>query len=172
MKGLMKTSSLALIIFAGLSQSSFADPTQININGTVVASACTVDNAGAPVQVTLDTLEATALATAGESGGWKTFDLKLINCPATTTVSTATFAGTPATANANLYTNTGTATNVEVELQNTAGKQLGNGATYAVDVDASTHEVVYPLQARAFTTAGSVMPGTIIGSVQATFTYQ
>lgn len=173
MNGLFKYSALVAVIFAGASANSFADPTQININGVVTASACTVENGATPVNVPLDPIGATNMATAGQTGAWKTFSLKLINCPVSTTVSTATFSGTPAGSDAAKYTNTGTATNIEIELQNaTNSAVLSNGQTYVTNVDSATHQAVYNLQARAYTVEGSVMPGTIVGTVQASFTYQ
>lgn len=172
MKGLLKYSALAIVVFAGASSNSFADPTQININGVVTAAACTVQSGASPVNVTLDPISATNMATAASAGAWKPFTLTLINCPASTTISTATFSGTPDSVDATKYTNTGTATNVAIDMQTMTGTAMSNGATYPVTVDTVSHQAVYNLQARAYTTAGSVMPGTIVGTVLASFTYQ
>lgn len=173
MSGFFKYSALVAVIYAGVSANAFADPTQININGVVTAAACTVESGATPVNVPLDPIAATDMTTAGQSGAWKTFSLKLINCPASTTISTATFSGNPAVSDATKYANTGTASNIEIELQNAVNSAvLSNGQTYATNVDSATHQAVYNLQARAYTAEGGVMPGTIVGTVQASFTYQ
>lgn len=172
MKGFMKKTSVALLVLAGFTGSAFAaDESKINISGIVNASSCEVENGG-EVNVTLDPIEATDLATPGSAGAWKEFQLKLVRCPGTTTNTTASFNGTPADNNADMYKSSGEAKNLEIELQNAAGANMGNGKSYSVPVNQATNDAVYSLKTRAYTKGGNATPGTIVGTLVATFTYQ
>lgn len=177
-KQFLKSSVLrAVIIAAGIGNSAFAADATLNITGTIKASPCTVvaDDASGNINVNLGTDIQAASLTAGVGSAWKPFDLRLNDCPATTTTVVAAFTGTPATetGGTDLYKNTGDATKVQIELQNrTDSARLGNGSTMQVDVVGATNDVTFPLQARAYSIEGGVTPGTVVGTVQVAFTYQ
>lgn len=163
---------LTSLVMAASHNMANADPVDINITGNVVASPCTLDVAGSNLSPSLGTIQATALEAAASSSTWVPFDLKVKSCPASTTSATVTFSGTPDTDSPDsMYASTGNATKVAVELQSAAGDLLGNGKTLTGTIEAD-HTYTYKLQTRAYSTAGSVMPGTISAVVQATFTYQ
>lgn len=176
LKQVLKSSVLCAAIAAvGICGSALAADATLNITGVVKASPCTVvaDDAAGNINVNLGTNIQAASLTAGVGSAWVPFDLKLKDCPTTTTSVVAAFSGTPATetGGADLYKNTGVATRVQVELQNrTANTRLGNGGTMPATVSATN--AIFPLQARAYSIDGGVTPGTIIGTVQVAFTYQ
>ncbi|MGL5389660.1 MAG: fimbrial protein [Serratia sp. (in: enterobacteria)] len=151
---------------------SQADPTNINITGVVVASPCTVNNNSSNLNVDLGAnIQASTLAAAGTGSTLTPFVLALTGCPSGTRNVTVTFSGTADTTATTRYKNTGTATNLAVELsQQTTGTILGNGSslTQAVQADKT---VTYALNARAYSSAGSAMPGSISAVVQANFIY-
>ncbi|TQI81985.1 minor fimbrial subunit [Serratia fonticola] len=178
LKQVLKSSVLcAALAAAGISTSALAADATLNITGTIKASPCTVvaDDASGNVNVKLgDDIQAASL-TPQKGSEWKPFDLKLKDCPDTTTAVVAAFTGTPATETGgeDLYKNTGDATKVQIELQNrTAGTRLGNGSNMKVDVVGATNDATFPLQARAYSVEGGVTPGTVVGTVQVAFTYQ
>lgn len=178
LKALFKSTALCLALAGiGISSSALAVDATLKIHGTVKASPCTVeaDDASGNYNVALgDNIQAASL-TAGVGSEWKDVNLKLKDCPSSTTSVTAKFSGTPATeaGGTDLYKNTGDAENVQIELQNkTASTRLGDNSTMSVPVVGATNDAVFPLQARAYSVAGGAKPGTIIGTVQVAFTYQ
>lgn len=170
MKGILKFSVLALLVMS--SQAANADPININITGNVVASPCTVNNSSSNLNVSLgDAIQATDLAAAGAGSTLIPFDLSLTACPLGTSNVKVTFTGTPDTASPTMYKSTGTATNVAVELSEQGTDTiLSNNSTLTQPVLADK-TVTYALNARAYSTAGSVMPGNVSTVVQASFTY-
>lgn len=149
-----------------------ADTSTVNITGNVIASPCVVDATNSVMSVNLDDIQATALSGTNSSSLWKTFSITLTTCPASTTNVDMTLSGTQDPQDPLRYKNTGTATKLSIELTDNAGVNLGNGKKSTVAVNASTKQAVFTLKTRAYSTAGSVMPGTIIGTVLATFTYR
>lgn len=149
-----------------------ADPVTINITGNVVASPCQVSSDSITKAVDLgQNIQASSLQTAGSTSNWVTFDININNCPAGTTKATMTMHGTAdALSTGDLYKNTGTATNLGVQLQSQAGDQLGDGKSITGTIASNAY--TYKLQARAYSTNGGVMPGSISSVVTATFTYQ
>ncbi|AKG70093.1 fimbrial-like adhesin protein SfmF [Serratia fonticola] len=160
-----------LIIVAGI-MSSAVQATDLNINGIVVASPCTVDTASVSQDVDFGQVRLNEMRAAGNASDWQSFEVKLVNCPPSTTSATVTFSGTPATADATLYDNAGTAVNAAVQLAQAANKTLvqGNGSSMTVSVDAQ-HNATYALAGRlmSFSDTG---PGTFSSIVQMAFTYQ
>ncbi|MBA3111377.1 type 1 fimbrial protein [Salmonella enterica] len=146
----------------------------IDITGKVVASPCTVNGGEDSLGVNLgDNIQADELATSGNATNWKNFSLKLTNCPPSTTSFSVAFAGTTDSDDANFYANTGTATNLKLALTSQDGKTIFNNGSSLENVliDASTNAYNLDLRTRA-ESKGLVMPGTIKGQIQATFTYQ
>lgn len=170
MKGIVKISALALL--AMCNQVAHADPVNINITGNVVAAPCSVNNNTSNLNVSLgNAIQATDLAAPGDGSTLKPFNLSLTACPFGTSNVKVTFTGTPDTASPTMYKSTGTATNIAVELsQQGTGTILSNNSTLTQPVLADK-TVTYALNARAYTTAGSVMPGNVSTVVQASFTY-
>lgn len=166
---------LVLAVAAGLSfsQSALAD-TQLNITGTIKASPCTVDgDGGSGINVNLgDNIQAATLATSASGSDWVPFTLKLKDCPATTQSVVASFSGLVADESATLYKNNGDATRVQIELQDADGNNRGSGTSMTQTVNGTSHEALFPLQARAYSSAGGATPGTILGTVMVAFTWQ
>ncbi|EGZ3936269.1 type 1 fimbrial protein [Salmonella enterica subsp. enterica serovar Albuquerque] len=155
-------------LFAASSQA-----TTIDITGLVIASPCVVNGGNDSLSVDLGTnIQANDLKNSGDATAWVTKKLTLTNCPASTTSFSVTFSGTTDTDDTDYYKNTGTATNLKLELTNNPASTSAykNGAIENVTIG-STHAYDLELYARAVS-KGAVMPGTIEGQVQATFTYQ
>jgi minor fimbrial subunit len=148
-----------------------ADVSTINITGNVIASPCVVDSSNSVINVDLQQIQATTLATAGTGSDWKSFQIVLRDCPASTSKVQATFAGTQDGADAERYKNQGTATNLSIELTGSDGMNYGNGKTATVDVNSGSQTATFSLRTRAYTASGGVTPGSINASVVASFTY-
>lgn len=149
-----------------------ADTSTVNITGNVIASPCVVDAANSVMTVNMDDVQATVLSGTNSFSLWKTFVITLATCPASTTSVDMTLSGTQDPLDPTRYKNTGTATKLSVELTDNAGVNLGNGKKSTVAVNTTTKQAVFTLKTRAFSTSGSVMPGTIASTVLATFTYR
>lgn len=171
MKALVKHSALALLVMTVGYNVALADPVNINITGRVVASPCVVNNNNSALNVDLgQTIQASTLATAGAGTTPTPFNLSLTACPVGTNNVTVTFTGAAAAApQTNMYLNTGAATPLAVELSSGA-TILSNNSTLTKPVLADK-TVTYALSARAVTSTGSVIPGSITAVVQANFTY-
>ncbi|EEE2001758.1 TPA: type 1 fimbrial protein [Salmonella enterica] len=146
---------------------------RIDINGTVIASPCVVNGGQDSLSVPLgDNIQADSLSTAGSTTDWANFTLALTACPASTSSFSVAFSGTPDDSDSVKYANTGTATNLNLELTTQDGATvLSNGTSIDNVAIPASHAYDLLLRTRAVS-KGSVMPGTILGQVQATFTYQ
>ncbi|MBV8042162.1 fimbrial protein [Pluralibacter sp.] len=171
-----KKSALLLVaccgLFSATGHTATTNSVNIDITGTVIASPCVVNGGQNSLSVNLgDSIEANSLSVAGDTSSWKDFVISLSSCPLSTSSFSVAFSGTPDTDDATTYKNTGTATNLKLALTTHDGAVLGDGTTIDnVDVS-TTHAYDLQLRARAVS-KGAVMPGTIQGQVQATFTYQ
>ncbi|HCL5079188.1 TPA: type 1 fimbrial protein [Salmonella enterica] len=168
-----KATALCVLVCGGLF-SSASQAVNIDITGKVVASPCVVNGNNESLAVNLgDNIQASTLEANGSSTDWVATTLTLTSCPASTTSFSVAFAGTPDGTDPNYYSNTGTATNLKLELtDDSADVKYKNGASLTnVAIPSTTHGYDLKLRARAVS-KGSVMPGTIVGQVQATFTYQ
>lgn len=172
MKKSIMRSSLSILGMLFAINVAQADPTNINISGVVVAAPCSVNNNDSNLNVDLGrNIQASDLAAAGSGSTLIPFTLSLTNCPSGTSTVKVSFSGTADTTSPTRYKNTGTATNLAVELsQQTTGTILGNGSTLTQVVQPDK-TVTYALNARAYSVAGSVMPGNVSAVVQANFTY-
>jgi minor fimbrial subunit len=155
-----------VLIFTTTLTAHAADVT-ITINGRVVAKPCTVSTPSAAVD--LGDLFTFNYAQAGSGSAWHPVTLNLTNCPTGTSRVTATFTGT--TDSTGYYKNQGGATNLQLELQDTSGKNLNNGKTKAVQVDESTQSASLPLQVRALSVNGNARQGSIQAVINVTYTY-
>lgn len=164
--------ALSLLVCAGLF-SAASQAVNIDITGKVVASPCIVNGNNDSLAVSLgENIQADSLATSGSATTWADVTLRLTSCPASTTSFSVAFAGTADT-DTNYYKNTGTATNLKLELTDSSSNSAyKNGAKLEnVAIPTATHAYDRVMRARAVSNGG-VMPGTIVGQVQATFTYQ
>ncbi|MBE4916786.1 MULTISPECIES: fimbrial protein [Enterobacter] len=163
-----------MAITAAISFSSMAvDTANINVTGTIVASPCVINGGSANLNVDLgSTIQASALASAGATSSPVAFTLPITACPVGTSTVQVTFSGTPdPVAGANYYKSTGTATNVAVGLyQASNGNLLGNGTSVTQTVQGD-RTASLAMQAKAYSSAGSVMPGTINSVIVATMQY-
>lgn len=163
-------------MYSGLRRAFFASSSAltIDITGTVVASPCTVNGGDESLDVNLgNNIEADEMSSPGNATNWKNFSLKLTNCPPSTTSFSVAFAGTADSDDASFYANTGTATNLKLALTSQDGSTVFNNGSSLENVliDTSTNAYSLDLRTRA-ESKGLVMPGTIKGQIQATFTYQ
>ncbi|EBA5556700.1 type 1 fimbrial protein [Salmonella enterica] len=166
--------ALMPILICGILFSGACAAVRIDINGTVIASPCVVNGGLDSLSVSLgDNIQADSLSTAGSTTDWANFKLALTACPASTSSFSVAFSGTPDASDNAKYSNTGTATNLNLELTTQDGATvLSNGTSIDnVAIPATSHAYDLLLRTRAVS-KGSVMPGTILGQVQATFTYQ
>ena len=166
-----KKMALCLLACSGLF-STASQAVNIDITGKVVASPCVVNGSNDSLAVNLgDNIQADALSTSGSATAWTDVTLHLTGCPASTTSFSVAFAGTADT-DVNYYKNTGTATKLKLELTDSTGNTaFKNGAKLQNVAIPASHTYDLAMRARAVST-GSVTPGTIVGQVQATFTYQ
>lgn len=173
MKGLMKRSTVALLVLAGMGMSAsvISAPVNIDIKGTVVASACDQNVVGGNGNVIdLGEIQASTLLSANSYSAYKEFQIALTNCPATTTGFKAEFSGTLADSPAvNLFKNTGDATRVEIDLRNATTDTTVVGTPISGTITNNAAEV--KLKTRAYSTQGQATPGSIMGTIQVTFTY-
>ena len=174
MKKQTQRTLLALIILgAGVNQ-VVAAPTQVNITGVVVASPCAVDTTNSDLNVNLGTnIQATSLATAGNTSTAVPFKLVVKDCPTTTTKVTASFSGTADSAAGGRYATTsgaGMATNVAVEVaQDVSPYTLQNPGT-TMDMTVVGTSATFLLRANAYA-KGVVTPGNIASVMSVDFTY-
>lgn len=167
-----KALTLTLCLAAVLVHSTVSADTQIRITGTIKASPCKVDMPDGVVNVDLgQNIQASTLSEAGSSTEWKPFSIVLNDCPATTSVATMTLDGLPDKLESNMFTNTGSATQVQIEVQSNTGEPLHQGAQMTQNIS-DTRGAAFEMKARAYSAQGNATPGSIIGTLQATFTYQ
>ncbi|VUS28961.1 fimbrial protein [Klebsiella huaxiensis] len=139
----------------------------ITVNGKVVAKPCTISTPTATVE--LGDLYTFNLISPGAASGWHSIALDLSNCPVGTSKVTATFSGT--TDSTGYYKNQGTAGNLQLELQDTSGITLNNGASKTVSVNNTTQSASFPLQVRAQTVNGGATQGSIQAVINVTYTW-
>lgn len=169
-----KTIAVMVIMACANLFSTASSAVMIYINGEVVASPCEVNGGSDSLSVNLgDAIQADSLNTSGSATDWKDITLSLKNCPYATTSFSVAFLGTPDANDTEYYQNTGTATNLKLELTDSSSTAAyKSGATLEnVAIDQTSRAYDLKMRARAVS-KGAVMPGTIKGQIQATFTYQ
>lgn len=148
--------------------STHAADVTVTVNGSVVAKPCTVATKTADVD--LGDLYTLNLIKPGSSSDWHSVSLDLDSCPIGTSMVTATFKGI--TDSTGYYKNQGTAVNIQLQLQDTVGNNLNNGAQKKLQVNDSTLSTSFPLQVRALSVKGGATQGTIQAAIDVTYTYQ
>ncbi|HHO0144111.1 TPA: fimbrial protein [Providencia stuartii] len=163
-----RITTLLLGVLSSQITSSYAADATVTVNGSVVAKPCTVATTTANVE--LGDLYTLNLISAGSASEWHSISLNLENCPVGTSAVTATFQGIADTTG--YYKNQGTAGNIQLQLQNSAGTNLNNGAQQKLQVNDSTMSTSFPLRVRALTVKGGATQGTIQAVIDVTYTYQ
>lgn len=146
----------------------------INLSGTVVAAACTVDAGSKEQTVTFKQARAVDYPNIGDSSEWQDFALTLSSCPASTTQVTATFSGDADGDDPTKFANTqGDATGMALQIMNRAhSAEFSPLGTLSVSVDNVSRSATFPFSARLYTPTGHVTAGDFKTVVQFSFTYQ
>lgn len=180
MKKQLLVLALAAVPFLAFAQPA---PNTINFQGEVTDQTCQVSvngNTSDPT-VLLPTVPATALTTAGDTAGQTTFTVAVTDCMApmsTTQAIDTVFVGNLVTAGGNLG-NTGTATNVALQLLDPAAPTVpfdlsaasgvaAPGLALAEGETAASHDFAV----RYITETGGATPGSVLGSVQYSVSYE
>jgi len=180
---ILVTALLASVLAAPFAHAS--DGT-VNFSGTVTDTTCTVSVTGAATKVTtvtLQTVSATALATAGQTAGLAPFTLRLSNCSSAKTLastSAAYFEAGPGVDPSTGYVkNTGTATNVALQLVDAANNKAIKAGDYSqvagnsrATIDPTTKAADIPYAVQYIATQGAGSAGTVVGSVTYAINYQ
>ena len=152
--------------------------TTITLNGKIVAAACTIETRLTDgLEVNLGSAKNIQMQHPGDAGNWRSFTLKLFNCPLGTTKSTVTFIGTPDSDDATLFANTEpsatAASKVGVQMADDDDRTtvLSNTSTMTVNVDGN-QQAIFPLAVRLYTPTGGVQAGKVSCQVLVSFTYQ
>ncbi|NBJ36425.1 fimbrial protein [Serratia fonticola] len=161
-----------------LSTAALADNT-IKFQGEVADQTCDISingNASSPL-ILLPTVASASLATAGSTTGQTPFTISLTGCeaPASTTAIKTVFVGNNLTANGRMG-NTGTAGNVSLQLVDPAspatpldltGQNGAAGLSLASGATTASHDF-----AVEYYSEGTATPGSVLGSVQYSVSYQ
>jgi major type 1 subunit fimbrin (pilin) len=179
-----KTALLATAIAAtGLLATSANAATDgtITITGTVVPQTCQVDGNAYGTSdvkaVTLPSVMATKLNTAGAIAGKTGFSIAVTNCPSLlTSVQTYFSGGNINSSNGNLG-NTGTATNVQVQLLNASGAVMDLSKSTATaqnspSVSLSGGAATLNYSAQYYANGGAAGAGSVTSTVDFTMIYQ
>ncbi|ECG8608547.1 type 1 fimbrial protein [Salmonella enterica subsp. salamae] len=148
--------------------------TDINLSGTVVASACIVDTGTIDQTVTFEQARAVDYPRIGDTSEWQDFELTLSSCPPSTRQVIAQFSGDADSDDATKFANAqGSASGMALQLMTRDHKtEISPQGTLTVDVDKDSQRAVFPLSARMYTPTGRVTSGEFQTTVQFTFTYQ
>lgn len=172
---------LALLASAGLTAATLASaaPTSgtITINGALTADTCVVQNGtNGDITVTLPTLAATSLASAGATAGDTPFQIKLASCPTSIPVRALFSAGSAGIATDRLN-NSGSATNVQVQLLNASSAPLAlSQATAAAQGDVqvttdATGAATLGYTARYYANGGAAGAGSVTSNAVYTIVF-
>ncbi|CAI1121658.1 fimbrial protein [Serratia quinivorans] len=160
---------VALLVFGSL-MSFISMASEINISGTVIATACVVD--ASSLEVDLGDVTTAELFSAGMGSQWKDFILKIKDCPVSFNNRTvyAYIHGMADPDSPSFFINNGTASNVSIELTTSGGISLTpSGQTYSRNI--VNQEAPLPMRARMVTKKGGVMPGSVKAAVLVSFRY-
>lgn len=164
-----------VLLSAGLLNSGVqAASSDFTITGTVIAFPCEVDPESLSQSVDMGRVSTSGLAAPNSGHTWKTFDIKVINCPKIPGGKlTAKFQGTPSGDTNTLYANTGSAKNVAIQMAQRSNPEAiqGNGSTMTVDVS-DEGAATFAMLARLYSEKGGATQGSIESQVQFNFTYQ
>jgi major type 1 subunit fimbrin (pilin) len=147
----------------------------INFTGSVVASTCTYDGTSGKSQlVTLPSVSASALSTAGNTAGDTAFDVRLSNCGTASknvAINLEGVAFDAATGHLNNTAGTGGAAKVSVQLANrNSGSVIRVPSASATVLSTTDGNAIIPLLAR-YVANGEVTAGTVTSSVNFSIIY-
>ncbi|AHG18612.2 fimbrial protein [Chania multitudinisentens RB-25] len=175
----MKMNKVALMVVGlVLSTAALADNT-IKFQGEVADQTCDVSingNASTPL-ILLPTVSSTTLATPGATAGQTPFTIGLTGCTASASATAikTVFVGNNLTANGRMG-NTGTASNVSLQLVDPSapaipldltGQTGAAGLSLAANATSASHDF-----AVEYYSEGTATPGSVLGSVQYSVSYQ
>lgn len=148
--------------------------TDINLSGTVVASACIVDTGTIDQTVTFEQARAVDYTRVGDTSEWQDFELTLSGCPASTAQVTTLFSGDADNDDHTKFANAqGSASGMALQIMTRDHlTEISPAGELSVGVNSSSHQAVFPLSARMYTPTGRVTAGEFKTTVQLTFTYQ
>lgn len=142
------------------------------VTGNVTAAPCMIDSANASQTIDFSQVIAQNLVSTNNASEWKYFDLKLTNCPASTSFVRAQVTGKVDQVNNHYFANTGTAKNVALHLTDKShGTTLYNLSTTKVFVD-NQRQALFPFSARIISSEKGVKGGSFNAVVQIAFTYE
>lgn len=174
-----KTSLAALLITAlGSTAAMAASDNTITFQGEVTDETCSIaiNGNGARPVILMPTVSSSELSQSGETAGPVTFDIGLTGCTgsATETKISTVFVGNQVTSNGNLG-NTGTAENVEVQILDTANKEINLTSGFTGEGDltlpADSTEASSTYTAQYFA-SGAATAGSVEASLQYAVSYQ
>lgn len=166
------TAFFALLLLSDRVSLAIADEgTALNISANIVASPCIPSEDTVQGNVSLGSFYTYHLSNSGDATDWVPFAIRLTDCPVTTTALTVSFTGEPDGSNPDVFKNMGTSSNVAIEIQDTKGSIIRNGATRVLTVNPS-HNASLDLQSRMMTPQGNATAGSVTGLVELSFSYQ
>ncbi|WP_459349921.1 fimbrial protein [Pseudocitrobacter cyperus] len=153
---------------------SYSFATDINISGTVVASACVVDAGTREQTVKFEQARAVNYTQPGDTSEWQDFALTLSSCPASTTQVTARFSGNADNDDPSKFANSlGDASGMALQITTRDHlTEIEPSGEISASVDPVSRSADFPLSARMYTPTGSVTAGDFKTVVQLSFTYQ
>ena len=175
----MKMKNIAILVSGlVLSSAALADNT-IKFQGEVADQTCDISingNASTPL-ILLPTVSTTSLATSGATAGQTPFTIGLTGCTASASATAikTVFVGNNLTANGRMD-NTGTAGAVTLQLVDPAaptvpldltGQTGAAGLSLAANATSASHDF-----AVEYYSEGTATPGSVLGSVQYSVSYQ
>ncbi|EJY1763384.1 type 1 fimbrial protein [Klebsiella oxytoca] len=147
--------------------------TDINLTGTVVASACTVDTAHSINQtITFPDSKTSDFTRAGDASEWQNYTIVFTSCPPSTTDIIVNFSGTPDPSNKCLAKNDGSATGIA--LQSAFGKDGGYLQNCFGGMTGTAYETgrTIELSSRMIATSDRVTGGSFHSTLLLTVTYK
>ncbi|MFT2798415.1 MULTISPECIES: fimbrial protein [Serratia] len=175
----MKMKNIAILVSSLVLSSAVLADNTIKFQGEVADQTCDISingNASTPL-ILLPTVSTTALATSGATAGQTPFTIGLTGCTASaSTVAIKTvFVGNNLTADGRMG-NTGTAGKVSLQLVDPAaptvpldltGQTGATGLSLAANATSATYDF-----AVEYYSEGTATPGSVLGSVQYSVSYQ
>ena len=166
------TAFFALFLLSDRMGLAFADEgTAVNITANIVASPCIPSEDTVQGNVSLGSFYTSHLSNSGDATDWVPFTIKLTDCPVTTTAVTVSFSGESDGSNPDYFKNMGTSSHVAIDIQDTKGSHIRNGAARLLTVNPA-HTASLDLQSRMVTPQGNATAGSVTGLVELSFSYQ
>ncbi|MEN0614295.1 fimbrial protein [Klebsiella indica] len=146
------------------------------VKGNIYFLPCNVSTDTKYQEVDFGTFLKSDFQTPGTASEWKTFNLKVENCPPGTTKATVKFDGITDSDDATHFANqaaSNPAQNIALQVTN-AGHTITykNQDQMTIDINSGNATGVFPLAARLYSTQGAVTAGRFESVVQLTFTWQ